>query len=158
MMTSIPFPNEYILIASIDIVGVPRAGGSKIAGIGSRSGRLFVRPASPLTAEWRSACSVAANVAFCGTLLTCPLHVEYIFLFPRPKSHFRTGKKASLLRLDAPVFVSCKPDLTKLVRSTEDAMTGIIWKDDAQVVSSTAHKRYCLSTESAGANVRIYKT
>ena len=37
---------------------------------------------------------------------------------------------------------SVKPDLSKLIRSTEDAMTGILYADDAQVVSIEARKHY----------------
>jgi Holliday junction resolvase RusA-like endonuclease len=35
-----------------------------------------------------------------------------------------------------------KPDLSKLVRSTEDAMTGVIYADDAQVVEMSLRKHY----------------
>lgn len=35
-----------------------------------------------------------------------------------------------------------KPDLDKLIRSTCDAMTGIIWHDDAQITCVTADKAY----------------
>lgn len=37
-----------------------------------------------------------------------------------------------------------KPDLSKLVRSTEDAMTGILYVDDAQVVELSVRKHYGL--------------
>lgn len=35
-----------------------------------------------------------------------------------------------------------KPDLSKLVRSTEDAMTGILYVDDAQIVELSVRKHY----------------
>ncbi len=35
-----------------------------------------------------------------------------------------------------------KPDATKLVRALEDALTRIVWKDDAQVVTQVVHKRF----------------
>ena len=35
-----------------------------------------------------------------------------------------------------------KPDLSKLIRSTEDAMTGIVYADDAQIVEMTVKKHY----------------
>ena len=37
---------------------------------------------------------------------------------------------------------SVKPDLSKLIRSTEDAMTGILYADDAQVVDIRSRKHY----------------
>jgi Holliday junction resolvase RusA-like endonuclease len=35
-----------------------------------------------------------------------------------------------------------RPDLDNLVKSVKDALTGIIWKDDAQIIRLTAEKRY----------------
>ena len=35
-----------------------------------------------------------------------------------------------------------RPDATKLVRAVEDALTGLVWRDDAQVVIQTVRKRY----------------
>ena len=32
--------------------------------------------------------------------------------------------------------------MTKLVRAVEDALTGLVWRDDAQVVVQTVRKRY----------------
>jgi Holliday junction resolvase RusA-like endonuclease len=48
-----------------------------------------------------------------------------------------------MLRDDAPKTKASKPDLTKLIRSTEDALTGIAWNDDASVVHQVARKLYC---------------
>lgn len=35
-----------------------------------------------------------------------------------------------------------KPDLDNLVKALKDALTGIVWKDDAQIVSLCARKTY----------------
>ena len=37
-----------------------------------------------------------------------------------------------------------RPDLSKLIRATEDALTGIIYADDAQIVDIHAKKEYGL--------------
>lgn len=68
------------------------------------------------------------------TVLTGPLAVAMTFTFARIKSHYRTGRYAHLLKDTAPLQPTVYPDLSKIVRSTEDALTGVIWKDDAQVV------------------------
>jgi Holliday junction resolvase RusA-like endonuclease len=34
------------------------------------------------------------------------------------------------------------PDATKLLRSTEDALTGIVWKDDKLIVDQLVSKNY----------------
>jgi Holliday junction resolvase RusA-like endonuclease len=68
-------------------------------------------------------------------LLDGPLVVAMTFALARPKGHYRTGGNAHLLRDGAPARPHGMPDLSKLVRSTEDALTGVVWKDDARVVS-----------------------
>jgi Holliday junction resolvase RusA-like endonuclease len=35
-----------------------------------------------------------------------------------------------------------KPDLSKLLRATEDALTGIVYNDDAQIVAHVTEKHY----------------
>jgi Holliday junction resolvase RusA-like endonuclease len=40
-------------------------------------------------------------------------------------------------------YPSCYPDGSKLIRSTEDALTGILWGDDGQIVRhGLVEKRY----------------
>lgn len=62
-----------------------------------------------------------------------PLWVDIVFWMPRPKS---ISKKRR--------FPDRTPDLSKLIRSTEDALTDAgVWVDDARVVSCAAKKVYC---------------
>lgn len=76
----------------------------------------------------------------CGALrpgypLDGPLLAEMVFTFTRPRSHYRTGRNAHLLKDTAPARPQGTPDLSKLIRSTEDAITSAgAWKDDARVV------------------------
>jgi len=63
-----------------------------------------------------------------------PLSVSMTFAFARPKGHFGTGRNADRLKPSAPPRPAGVPDLSKLVRSTEDALTGSVWADDARVV------------------------
>jgi len=67
------------------------------------------------------------------------LHV--LFIKERPKSHYRSGKFSHLLKPDSPnVFHSVKPDRGKLLRAVEDALTGIVYTDDARVVGGSVWK------------------
>jgi Holliday junction resolvase RusA-like endonuclease len=59
-----------------------------------------------------------------------------------------------MLKASAPANHTIKPDVTKLVRSLEDSLKGIVWLDDSQVVKQSASKRY-VHLEVAGAVVRI---
>lgn len=66
--------------------------------------------------------------------LAGPVRVTATFAFQRPKSHYRTGKNAHLLRADAPTLHAQTPDLDKIVRSTLDALVFAgVMRDDKQV-------------------------
>lgn len=71
-----------------------------------------------------------------------PLRVMLEFYFPRPLKHYRGNKRGKPLRQDAPKYVSRRPDLDKLVRAVLDALTGVVWLDDAQVAHVIASKTY----------------
>lgn len=68
------------------------------------------------------------------------------FRFLRPKVHF--GARG--LKPSAPAEKVTKPDLDKLVRAVLDALTGVLYVDDAQVVGFTAGKRYAEPDEGIG--------
>jgi crossover junction endodeoxyribonuclease RusA len=76
-------------------------------------------------------------------MLQGPVHLEVTCYFSRPKSHYGTGKNADRMKPSAPVYHTKKPDLTKLVRAIEDALTGLAWKDDSQVQTQATGKGYC---------------
>ena len=88
---------------------------------------------------WKRAVAWAAKAAVADVAiglefpLTFALVVEFTFWMPRPKFHWGTGRNARQFRPSAPHNHSVYPDLDKLVRSTQDAATGIVWKDDALV-------------------------
>lgn len=85
---------------------------------------------------------------FVGHALT----VELEFRLARPKAHFRTGKKAHLLRDDAPARPEGTPDIDKLARSTLDALTGIVFDDDKRVARLVCDKFYA---EREGVRIRV---
>lgn len=70
-----------------------------------------------------------------------------VFTLPRPRSHYRTGKFAHLLREAAPALHGVKPDLDKLVRSTGDALTAAgVYADDSRLAQVYAVKVYPTTT------------
>jgi Holliday junction resolvase RusA-like endonuclease len=98
---------------------------------------------NPNTRPWRAAVAAQAAETMGETpLLEGALVLEVYFHFPRPKSHYRTGKNAHLLKDAAPMFHAAKPDVDKLVRAIGDALTGIVVRDDAQFSGVVATKRY----------------
>ena len=74
--------------------------------------------------------------------LTGPLSLEVGFLFARPKSHYRTGKHAGELKENRPIWHTSRPDADNLVKMCKDAMNGVFYRDDCQVVTVTASKIY----------------
>jgi Holliday junction resolvase RusA-like endonuclease len=75
-------------------------------------------------------------------LLVGPLGMALTFTFKRPQGHFGSGRNFHNVRASAPAWPAVRPDTTKLVRAVEDALTGVVWRDDAQVVEQYAAKRY----------------
>lgn len=82
---------------------------------------------------------------------------EPVFVMPRPKSHYRTGRNAHLLRDSAPTAPAGKPDVDKLSRAVLDAIssTKTVWGDDAQVTDLHAIKRYTELGEKPGCHIHI---
>lgn len=75
-------------------------------------------------------------------LISGPVELELHFTIAYRKGDYGTGRNADKLKPSAPTYHTTTPDLTKLIRAVEDALTGIIWKDDKQVWSSVGTKKY----------------
>jgi len=82
-----------------------------------------------------------------------PLLLELTFWIPRPKGHYGSGKNAAVVKAGAPFAPTVKPDLLKLTRAVEDALTGIVYRDDSQITSETLQKAY--TTGQARTEVRV---
>ncbi len=64
------------------------------------------------------------------------------FCMPRPKDHYRTGKFAGILKDSAPLWHTKRPDIDNLQKFLFDSLNGVFWKDDSQICSVIAQKRY----------------
>jgi Holliday junction resolvase RusA-like endonuclease len=121
------------------VYGEAATGGSKIPGR-TKNGRLYVRDDNPRGKDWKERVGqVAGELMKNRELYAGPLLLNVTFYRPRPKGHF-TGKGA--LTRSAPKHPTTKPDLTKLIRPLEDALRGVVFKDDAQICETQARKRY----------------
>lgn len=112
------------------VLGVPATKGSTVSFIGAH-GRVVTTADCKGLAAWTQAVGWAARFAHVphvpkGT----PVSVTVVFQFTRPKAH--------PLR-PHPVV---KPDLDKLARALLDALTGVAYDDDAQVVRLCLDKVY----------------
>jgi len=95
-----------------------------------------VRPDNPDSIEWQERISREASVNWPPLEPSKgPIAVKFTFFFKRPKSHYGTGRNEGTLKKSAPPYPISKGrnDLDKLVRCALDAMTEIVYEDDAQV-------------------------
>lgn len=132
-------PGRYVTFV---VHGTPAPAGSKRAFAHRSTGRIVVTDDSKRSRPWKQAVAAEAAAAMTGPLLEGPLELIVVFTMPRPKGHYGTGANAARVKASAPAFPTVKPDATKLVRAVEDAMTGIVWRDDAQVIAQHVHKVY----------------
>lgn len=137
---------------SLFVPGIPKPGGSKRGFYNAKLGRVLITEDCKASKSWRAVVSLAAREAYQGYPLVGPLELTVAFVMPRIGSHYGSGKNAEKLKPAAPKFHTVKPDATKLMRSTEDALTGILWRDDAQIARQTVEKSY---GECAGAWITV---
>lgn len=137
------------------VPGKPEPAGSKRAfPFKRKNGKLGVAVSddNPEARPWKGAVAyfgkVAVRKAGRRDLLAGPLEVAFVFHLVRPRGHY--GKKGVLP--SAPPQPITKPDVLKLARAVEDALTGIVWRDDAQIVVELLEKRYAVRY---GVSVRI---
>ena len=115
--------------------GTPGPQGSKrFVGV-SKAGKGLMVESSKKVKPWRMDVKEAAQQALAehGQMLDGPLSVSMVFTLRKPASAPKTRK----------TWPDRKPDLFKLIRSTEDAITDAgLWADDARIVEMLAAKRY----------------
>ena len=123
------------------VFGIAQSAGSKRGFARRRSdGSTFVSIVddNPKSRDWKNAVTAAASQHYTGDLLDCPIDLKLIFYRPRPLGHF--GKRG--VRASAPAYPVSRPDVLKLARAVEDALTGVIYRDDSQIVTETLIKRF----------------
>lgn len=151
-------PWRKFLAYDFEVFGTPAPQGSK-----RHVGNGVMVESSKKVKPWRADVRDAALAVRNGRdLLDGPLIADMVFTFLRPRGHYRTGRNNHLLRDGVPPQPCVMPDLSKLVRSTEDAITKILWTDDARVVEyGRLAKVYVGSDPDAldrpGALIRIYR-
>jgi Holliday junction resolvase RusA-like endonuclease len=138
---------------TIYVIGTPQPGGSKKAfALRRRDGSLVTRAnGSPIinvtddakhNREWKRAVAETASEQYQGPPLLGPLCATVRFVMPRLKGHFGTGRNEGVLKANAPRFHTVAPDAAKLWRSTCDALTGVLYRDDAQIAREIVEKVY----------------
>jgi len=123
----------------LEVFGVAQPQGSKTAFV--RNGRAVLvegrrGAAREAFAGWRASVATAARdwqAQQHAPLLDGPLALNIAFYLPRPKS---LPKRV--------LYPATRPDLSKLIRCVEDALTGVVIVDDARIVYLSASKYFAV--------------
>lgn len=134
------------------VFGDPQPKGSTRAFVRKVRGhvRAITTSANPSLAKWESLVRFEAQAALramqqpASPFFDAPVQIDLIFSLVRPPS-------ASERKRPLPVV---KPDLDKLTRACLDPLSGVLFRDDAQVVSIRTHKRY-IPAGPAVADIRV---
>lgn len=112
--------------------------------MGHRGGKPILLESAGGLKSWRENIAWQARSAAIGTskINEGPVKVKLLFEFHRPKSAPRSRMRPSV-----------RPDIDKLARAALDALTGVLFRDDSQVVSLSAHKFYTEDEEGLGIEV-----
>lgn len=139
----------------IIVYGCPAPQGSKKFVGTTKEGRGLLVESSKKVKPWRQDVKAAALQFRCDHpmpfSLDGPLEVQMVFTLPKPDS---APKKRR-------TWPDRKPDVSKLARSTEDALTDAgLWADDARVVAYTLLAKvfpdeHPMALSSPGVRIRV---
>jgi Holliday junction resolvase RusA-like endonuclease len=140
-----------------EIIGIAQPKGStrafvplawaKRAVAANRQPRAVITSDNPRTRAWADRVAEAAAAVAGEGLFLGPIALELTFYLPRPQSLPRRV-----------VHHLKKPDLDKLIRATNDALTGVLYRDDAQIVEIRASKLYAAGLAAPHAIITIEET
>src|SRR5262245_16067838 len=102
---------------------------------------------NPKSDRWKDRVGWAARRALgSARMLEGPLVASFSFRRPRPKGHYKVDGSLSAegLRNPAPIVI---PDALKLARAVEDAMQGVVYRNDAAIVHEELRKRWSVFGE-----------
>jgi crossover junction endodeoxyribonuclease RusA len=129
---------------SFDVIGIAQPKGSTRAFLPKGAAFPVTTSANPRLKQWEHLVAVQAQAAGADGLFLGPVLLEVTFYLPRPQS----APRRVVHHLTA-------PDLDKLVRGTMDALTGILYRDDSQVVQISAWKVFAVRDHAPHAVITV---
>lgn len=118
-------------VVSFRVVGIAQPKGSTRAFVPKGWTRPIITSANPKAKGWQQLVAEQAQAVAADGMFEGPIALGVVFQLPRPKSLPR--------RI---VHHIRKPDTDKLVRNLGDALTGVLYRDDSQVVRLSVWKVY----------------
>ena len=85
---------------------------------------------------WRERIVAAVEAQYQGPPLDGPLRLDVEFYLGRP------GRLCRKKDADGPLPCVARPDVDNLIKAVKDALSGLVYGDDCQVVEERARKRY----------------
>lgn len=133
------------------VFGTPAPQGSKTQQA-SRTGKRYFRESSATTLKpWRHQVAQVALAERTAQrwepVFEGALRMDLVFVMPRTQA---MGKRAP-----RPGDAAKKPDRLKLARAVEDALRGVLFADDSQIVAGQTRKRIAELGAPTGARIRI---
>lgn len=133
---------------SFFVSGTPVPQGSMKAFRVKNSDKIVMTHSNSKLAEWRNIISdVAIKIAETNDWAIAErgeaIDVKMLFYFPRPASRKKDRN------------MTTRPDLDKLIRAVNDALTGILYEDDSQIVSMTPGKYYIIDNQIPGVYIEV---
>jgi len=134
------------MMLSFYVPGKPQSQGSKV------KTRWGMREDNKELGPWRERVALAAYAALPEDRdddelgITGPVTVGLEFVLYRPGNTAKTKPTPPAIK---------KPDIDKLVRAILDALTGVVWHDDAQVTTLLVRKRIAEIGEPMGVRIHI---
>ena len=131
MNVTITVPGRAVSKGSMRTILANRKGGKKYPVTVHNNQEGIARYASDIRVAWERKVG-SENIAPTSD----PVVLHCMFEFARPKLHFNTkGQlKGAAYTSPAPLYMSQDPDGDKLMRSVADALKGLAYLDDNQVV------------------------
>lgn len=139
-----------VQILDVFVPGRPTTAGSVRAFNNPKTNRpIIVKDNKKDQAKWRADVQNVVRQAW-GALdqhppvdAVCSIHLEFVMprLSAMPKSYTKPHGK--------------QPDADKLVRAVQDALTHVVWTDDARADKGSWYKRYAERNETSGVRIRV---
>ena len=129
-------------------IAQPRQRHRVIAAAGRQFVHNYTPTKSPVNA-FKASVAAAAAAAYSGPPLAGPLSLSVVFVLPRPGNMI--WKRRPMPR----AWHAKKPDRDNLEKSLKDALSGRLWRDDAQVCSGNVEKWIAAGDEQPHVEVTV---
>lgn len=139
------FDSEPTRHWKLTVYGRPQPKGSKQPYVNkSKEGKTFagMKDTNPKAAQYQRDVRALAGKSFDGPMIDEAATLIVTFCYARPKGHFGSGKNSRKLKASAPMRHTQKPDNSKTLRTIEDALIGVVIRDDSQFDNTIVRKKW----------------